>query len=103
MSWHWKLIAVIIGVLAVAGLRIGLAVGLGSGAPVGIGTSSAAAASSGTARMDRHEAMRRLRPLAATIGIHGARHTRTCSATGTATLPAGQPARPGPLDFTKRD
>lgn len=49
MSWHRKLIAVIIGVLALAGLGIGLAAGLGSGAPTGSGTPSATAASSGTA------------------------------------------------------
>jgi hypothetical protein len=49
MSRHWKLVAVIIGVLALAGLGVGLAVGLESGPPGGTGASSATAASSGAA------------------------------------------------------
>ena len=46
MSRHWKLSAVIIGVLVFAGLGIGLAVGLGSGSPAGTGTSTAASSGS---------------------------------------------------------
>lgn len=49
MSRNWKLTAVIIGVLALGGLGIGLAVGWGSRPPTATGASSATAASSGAA------------------------------------------------------